>query len=179
MPSERAIAIDVATTAARAIKNVRSMRIVRSLDSLNDGNAYTRRLLEPYRSPCFEEASGEESMSEDPDLPKASYALQVLRQARLSRNKTAAIMVGDLVYEMASTGLRTPEIEEARQAAWAAISAFGERSQKRRVCWAHVLESSAQSDRELDRIVDLRSGDRCARKRPTPAGLRGANLHAE
>ncbi len=37
------------------------------------------------------------------------HALQVLRQARLSRNKTAAIMVGDLVYEMASTGLRTPE----------------------------------------------------------------------
>ena len=57
-------------------------------------------------------------MSEDPDLPKASYALQVLRQARLSRNETAAIMVGDLVYEMASTGLRTPEIEEAREAAW-------------------------------------------------------------
>ena len=61
-------------------------------------------------------------MSEDPDLPKASYALQVLRQARLSRNENAAIMVGDLVYEMASTGLRTPEIEEAREAAWVAIS---------------------------------------------------------
>ena len=63
-------------------------------------------------------------MSEDPDLPKASCALQVLRQARLSRNETAAIMVGDLVYEMASTGLRTPEIEEAREAAWVAISAL-------------------------------------------------------
>jgi hypothetical protein len=63
-------------------------------------------------------------MSEDPDLPKASYALQVLRQARLSRNETASIMVGDLVYEMASTGLRTPEIEEAREAAWVAISAL-------------------------------------------------------
>ena len=63
-------------------------------------------------------------MSEDPDLPKASYALQVLRQARLSRNETAAIMVGDLVYEMASTGLRTPEIEDAREAAWVAISAL-------------------------------------------------------
>ena len=48
-------------------------------------------------------------MSEDPDLPKASYALQVLRQARLSRNETAAIMVGDPVYEIASTGLRTPK----------------------------------------------------------------------
>jgi len=29
-------------------------------------------------------------MSDDPDLPKANYALQVLRQARLSRNETAA-----------------------------------------------------------------------------------------
>jgi len=94
-------------------------------------------------------------MSEDPDLPKASYALQVLRQARLSRNETAAIMVGDLVYEMASTSLRTPEIEEAREAAWVP----GKCSQRRRVCWAHYLESSAQSNRELDRIVDLRSGD--------------------
>jgi hypothetical protein len=63
-------------------------------------------------------------MSEDPDFPKANHALQVLRQARLSRNETAAIMVGDLVYEMASTGLRTPEIEEAREAAWVAISAL-------------------------------------------------------
>jgi hypothetical protein len=63
-------------------------------------------------------------MSEDPNLPKVSYALQVLRQARLSRNETAAIMVGDLVYEMASTGLRTPEIEEARETAWVAISAL-------------------------------------------------------
>src|ERR1700730_9745682 len=49
-------------------------------------------------------------MSDDPDFPKANHALKVLRQARLSRNETAAIMVGDLVYEMASTGLRTPEI---------------------------------------------------------------------
>jgi hypothetical protein len=63
-------------------------------------------------------------MSEDPDFPKANHALQVLRQARLSRNETPAIMAGDLVYEMASTGLRTPEIEEAREAAWVAISAL-------------------------------------------------------
>jgi len=95
--------------AARAVKNVKGLRIVRSLDSLNDGNAHTRRTLEPYRWHGFEEASGEESMSDDPDLPKANHALQVLHQARLSRNETAAIMVGDLVYEMASTGLRTPE----------------------------------------------------------------------
>jgi hypothetical protein len=33
-------------------------------------------------------------------------------------------MLADLVYEMASTGLRTPEIEEARQAAWVVISAL-------------------------------------------------------
>jgi hypothetical protein len=61
-------------------------------------------------------------MSDDPDFPKANHALQVLRQARLSRNEAAAIMLGDLVYEMAGTGERTPEIEEARQAAWSAIS---------------------------------------------------------
>jgi hypothetical protein len=63
-------------------------------------------------------------MSDDPDFPKANHALQVLRQARLSRNEDAAIMLGDLVYEMAGTGLRTPEIEEAHQAAWVAISAL-------------------------------------------------------
>jgi len=63
-------------------------------------------------------------MSDDLDFPKANHVLRVLRQARLSRNETAAIMVGDLVYEMASTGLRTPEIEEAREAAWIAISAL-------------------------------------------------------
>jgi hypothetical protein len=33
-------------------------------------------------------------------------------------------MVGDLVHEMASTGLRTPEVEEAHQAARVAISAL-------------------------------------------------------
>jgi hypothetical protein len=59
------------------------------------------------------------------------------------RNETAAIMVGDLVYEMASTGLRTPEIEEAREAAWVAISALANALKRRRACWAHHLESSA------------------------------------
>ena len=63
-------------------------------------------------------------MSDDPDFPKANRALQVLRQARLLRNETAAIMVGDLVYQIANTGLRSPEIEEAREAAWVAISAL-------------------------------------------------------
>jgi hypothetical protein len=56
--------------------------------------------------------TGEEYMSEDPDFPKVNHALQVLRQARLSRTEAAAFMVGDLVYEMAATGLRATEIEE-------------------------------------------------------------------
>ena len=65
---------------------------------------------------------GEESMSDDPDLPKASYVLQVLGQARLSRNETAAKMVEHLMYVAANTGSRPPEIEQAQQAAWIAIS---------------------------------------------------------
>jgi len=63
-------------------------------------------------------------MSDHPDFPKADHALQVLRQARLSRNETAAIMVEDLVDQTANTVLRTPEIEEAHQSSWAAISAL-------------------------------------------------------
>jgi hypothetical protein len=63
-------------------------------------------------------------MSDDPDFPKANHALQILRQARLSRTAAAAIMVEDLAYESANTGLRTPEIEEAHQAAWIAIAAL-------------------------------------------------------
>jgi hypothetical protein len=66
-------------------------------------------------------------MSDDPDFPTANHALQVLRQARLSRNEAAATMLADLVYEMAGTVLRTPEIEEAHQAAWVAISALASR----------------------------------------------------
>ena len=77
---------------------------------------------EPYRSPGFEEVGGEESMSDDPDFPKAGYVLQVLRQARLSRNETAARMVEHLAYVTTNTGLRTPEIEETQQAARVAIS---------------------------------------------------------
>ncbi len=49
-------------------------------------------------------------MSDDPDLPKANYALRVLRQARLSRNETAARMVEHLAYVTTNTGLRPPEI---------------------------------------------------------------------
>jgi hypothetical protein len=80
--------------------------------------------LELNRSPGLMRAIGDEPMSDDPDFRTANHALQVLRQARLSRNEAAAIMLGDLVYEMAGTGLRTPEIEEAHQAAWVAISAL-------------------------------------------------------
>ncbi len=58
----------------------------------------------------------------DVDLPKAEHVLSVLRRARLSRNETAATMIAELVYEMAYTGSRAPEIEEARQAAWIEIS---------------------------------------------------------
>jgi len=51
----------------------------------------------------------------DVDLPKAEHALSVLRQARLSRNETAATLIAELVYEMAYTGSWAPEIEEARK----------------------------------------------------------------
>jgi hypothetical protein len=60
----------------------------------------------------------------DVDLPKAEHVLSVLRQARLSRNETAATMIAELVYEMAYTDLREPEIEGARKAAWIEISAL-------------------------------------------------------
>ena len=63
-------------------------------------------------------------MSDDPDFLTANHALQVLRQARLSRNQAAAIMLGDLIYEMVGAGSRTPEIAEAHDAAWVAISAL-------------------------------------------------------
>src|SRR5258705_9089077 len=92
-------------------------------------------------------------MSDDPDLPKANYALQVLRQARLSRNETAARMLEHLAYVTTNTGLRPNSA--SRQGRNFRV---GECSQRRRVCWAHSLESRAQSYRELDRIVDLRSG---------------------
>jgi hypothetical protein len=61
-------------------------------------------------------------MGDHPDLLKANYALQVLRQARFSRHETAAKMVEHLAYVTVNTGLRSPEIEEAQQTAWVAIS---------------------------------------------------------
>src|SRR6266702_3028053 len=74
------------------------------------GRIHSTRLWNLNRSPGFDEVS-EASMSDDPDFQRASFALRVLRQARLSRNKAAAIMVGDLVYQIANTGLRSPEEE--------------------------------------------------------------------
>ena len=109
-------------------------------------------------------------MSDDPDLPKANYALQVLRQARLSRNETAARMVEHLAYVTTNTGLRPPRNRGNSASRQGRNFRVGECSQRRRVCWAHSLESRAQSYRELDRIVDLRSGNRCARKRPILRG---------
>ena len=94
------------------------------------GRIHSTRLWNLNRSPGFDEVS-EASMSDDPDFQRASSALRVLRQARLSRNKAAAIMVGDLVYQIANTGLRSPEQEEAREAAWVAISVLGMLSKKR------------------------------------------------
>jgi hypothetical protein len=61
-------------------------------------------------------------MSDDPDLPKANHALLVIRQARLSRNEAAAMMIADLIYEIPNIPQRSPETEEAHQAAWLAIS---------------------------------------------------------
>ena len=80
--------------------------------------------LELYRSAGLVWATGEEPMSDDPDFPTANHALQVLRQARLSRNEVAALKLWDLAHAMADTGLRTPEVEQAHQAALVAISAL-------------------------------------------------------
>ena len=61
-------------------------------------------------------------MSDDPDLPKANYAMQVLRQARLSRNETAARMVEHLAYVTTNTGVTAPRNRETQQVARVAIS---------------------------------------------------------
>jgi hypothetical protein len=45
-------------------------------------------------------------MSDNPDLPKANHALVVIRQARLSRNEAAAMMIEDLIYETPNTPQR-------------------------------------------------------------------------
>ena len=58
----------------------------------------------------------------EPDLQKAIYALNVLRKALFCAPKRRARMAEHLAYVTTNTGLRTPEIEEAQQAAWVAIS---------------------------------------------------------
>jgi hypothetical protein len=63
-------------------------------------------------------------MSDNPDFPMANHALQVLRQARLSRNEVAALKLWDLAHAMADIGLRTPEVEQAHQTALVAVSAL-------------------------------------------------------
>ena len=85
-------------------------------------------------------------MSDDPDLPKANHALLVLRQARLSRNEAAAIMIADLIYETTNTPQRSPEIEEAHQAAWLAISELARALKKEKFAppalWKAALEAT-------------------------------------
>jgi hypothetical protein len=96
-------------------------------DALSVADAVSTRIVDAIRV----RESRSSASRPPPSQPEPSITTpQVLRQARLSRNKAAAIMVGDLVYEMASTGLRTPEIEEARQAAWIAISALAKALRK-------------------------------------------------
>src|SRR6266403_5747644 len=92
-------------------------------------------------------------MSDHPDLPKANHALQVLRQARLSRNEAAAVMIGDLIYDIAYTGQRSPEIEDAHEAAWLAISELARALAKEQF----ALEGCAQSHNELARSADVGS----------------------
>jgi hypothetical protein len=91
-------------------------------------------------------------MSDDPDLPKANHALLVIRQARLSRNEAAAMMIADLIYEIPNTPQRSPEIEEAHQAAWLAISELARALKKEQFAppalWQAALRAT-ESWREL------------------------------
>jgi hypothetical protein len=91
-------------------------------------------------------------MSDDPDLSKANHALLVIRQARLSRNEAAAIMIADLIYEIANTGLRSAEIEDAHRAAWLAISELARSLRKEQFAppalWKTALRAT-ESWREL------------------------------
>jgi hypothetical protein len=69
---------------------------------------------EPAAETCV--AGLRSTRQRDPDFQKA-YALQVLRQARFSRNETAARMVRHLAYVTTNTGSWSPEIEKTQQAA--------------------------------------------------------------
>jgi hypothetical protein len=91
-------------------------------------------------------------MNGDPDLSKADHALLVIRRARLSRSEDAAIMIGDLIYEIANTGRCSPEIEDAQQAAWLAISDLARSLKNQKFAppalWKTVLRAT-ESWREL------------------------------
>lgn len=66
-------------------------------------------------------------MREDPnELVEANHALLVLRQARLSPHGAAVLMISDLAEQAANTEFQTPEIEDARAAAKAAIFILAE-----------------------------------------------------
>ena len=93
-------------------------------------------------------------MSDDPDLPKASYALQVLHQARLSRNETAAKMVEHLVYVTANTG---SEIEEAHQAAWVAIAELASGLDKEGFAGPTIWKAALRATENWKRTTDVDS----------------------
>jgi hypothetical protein len=101
---------------------------------------------------CCSEPTTEAAMSDDPDLSNATHALLVIRQARLSRNEAAAIMIAGLIYRIANTGQRSPEIEKARQAAWLAISELARSLKKEQFAppalWKAALRAT-ESWREL------------------------------
>ena len=65
-------------------------------------------------------------MRDDSDLVEANHALLVLRQARLSKHAAAALMVSDLAEQAANTESQSPEIEDARATAKAAIATLAE-----------------------------------------------------
>ena len=89
---------------------------------------------------------------DDPDLSKANHALLIIRQARLSRNQSAAVMIADLIYETPNTAQRSPEIDEAQQAAWLAISELARALKKEQFAppalWKAALRAT-ESWREL------------------------------
>jgi hypothetical protein len=116
--------------------------------------------------PALKRLAAEASMSDDPDFQKANCALQVLRQARLSRNETAARMVEHLAYVTTNTGLRTPEIEETQQAAWVAISELANALKEEGFAGPTLWKAALSA-----RIVDLRS--RCPRSSTRTLSARG------
>src|ERR1700676_2279061 len=64
------------------------------------------------RKDCCSEPTSEAAMSDDPDLPKADHALLVIRQARLSRNEAAAMMIADLIYETPTPHGAAPKLKK-------------------------------------------------------------------